>query len=337
MTASASPERRRQLRDVLEQVWTNLPWAAPGDLVTGALALPLAAGPPLLGRDGASLPHLLLPVDDPPRLDFRLAGVSVQVRTLLIDGRPQHFVDLACLRDGLTRVFLSLAVDVCARLAADPADPGTTAARVVDEWRALLAPGGAHWTRARCAGLFGELKILLRLLEGDPFAASSWTGPSGAAHDFRAGDRAVEVKTTLGAESRLITVHGWDQLEVPVGGALHLAWLRIGETTAPAGLTVRELLLQARAASAEPGILDTQLLLLGLPVAPDPEVDRRRFAMREERWYVVDDFFPRIVPASFSTGAVPAGIADLSYQIDLDTVTATGGSTEVLDALREAR
>jgi hypothetical protein len=332
VTATASPERRRQLRDVLEHVWADLPQAAPGALVTGALALPLPAGPALLGRDGTSLPHLLLPVAVPPRLDLRFAGVRVQVRTLTIGNHPQHFVDLACLRDGLARVFLSLAVDVCAGLAADPTDPGTTVGRVVDEWRALLAPGGTNWSRARCAGLFGELMILLRLLDADPGAAAWWTGPAGEAHDFRTGAAAIEVKTTLGAEGRLITVHGWDQLEVPAGGALHLVWLRVREADAPAGVSVREMILRARAATAHPSAFDSRVSLLALPAPPDPEIDRRCFVPQEERWYAVNDKFPRIVPSSFVAGAVPGGIADLSYRIDLDTVRATGDPDAALRA-----
>lgn len=320
MTTTTSPEQRRQLRHVLEQVWAELPPAGTGDLVTGVLALPLPAGPALLGRDGSSLPHLLVPVDAPPRLDIRLAGVSATVRTLLLDDRPQLFTDIACRRDGLVRVFLSLAVDVCAALAADPTDPGTTTARVVDDWRALFAPGGSKWTRARCAGLFGELTVLLRLLERDPAATTAWSGPTGAAHDFRSGARAIEVKTSSGAEGRLVTIHGWDQLEPPAGGVLHLAWLRVGEATGRTGRTVRDLLLEVRSTATEPSMVDALTVLLDLPAPPDPEVDRRRLSVDEERWYAVGDSFPRITPVSFATGAVPAGVVDLTYRVDLDTV-----------------
>jgi hypothetical protein len=56
---------------------------------------------------------------------------------------------------------------------------------------------------------------------------------------------------------------------------------------------------------------------------PDPgtsEVVDRKFVILEEQWLRVDSGFPRIIPATFTGRAVPAGVTGLEYLVNLDVV-----------------
>lgn len=320
--------RWRELRDILDRLWASARPHAPG-LGATVLPLPLPEGPVLAGEDTDGLPHLLLPVaaGHPRGVMLRTQGIGLEVRSLVMSGQPQMFVDLACRRAGLARVFLNLSVDVCMALAADARQPVTVVRRVLEDWKALLGGASESWTRARCGGLFAELTVLTRLLAIRSDAVDLWTGPSGAAQDFRSPGRAIEVKASLGPERRLVTLHGWDQLEEPADGVLHLNWFRLEEHTQ--GRTVRETLSKVTELSDGDPRLAKIISGLALPEPEDSEVDGRRFGVREELLFIVDGHFPRIVPTEFVGGVVPAGILDLQYTVDLDTVPA---SNRVSDA-----
>ena len=258
------------------------------------------------------------------------------VRALVVGDRPAVFADLACLRGDVREVFLSLVADACERVARAPADPAGAVRRSVEEWRSLFTGTGAGWTRARLAGLYAELTVLRRLLERHPGAARTWTGPEEAAQDFRAAGQAVEVKATLGGEGRVVRIHGSDQLDVPAGTALHLAWFRITDRPGDKdGETVRELLDAVVAAATDLTVLLDRIEHLALPAPGTSELDERRFAVLEERWLHVDTGFPKVVPASFAGGALPAGVAGLEYLVDLDVVpdTLAAEPEPVLDRL----
>jgi hypothetical protein len=323
MTTEPPADQRRRLQQVLDDIWSKV--AAPGApvaLLTAEVNLVTAGGVLRLGRDQDGLPHVLVPLPGSgSEQDLRgTSGVSVKVRHLLLDDEPTVFLDLACLRADLIHVFASLTVDVCARLAQQPAEPLEAVRAVMDEWRALLERERTAWTRARCAGLFAELVVLRMILASNSHALDAWTGPYGAAHDFRSPGRAIEVKATAGAEGRLVRIHGSDQLEQPSDGELHLAWFRLEDGRAGKGESVRAVLEAVAGEVGNPRRWVEYLDLLGLPPTEHSEVDRRAFVVVEQRWYGVGPGFPRIVPTSFAAGAVPAGVGAVEYLVDLDAV-----------------
>lgn len=332
-------ERHRRLRETVSGVWDQLcsDSAAPMPLLTAELALTTVAGSIRLARDTDGLPHLLVPLTGRPgpTTTYRSSGLLLAVRPLLVDDRPAMFADLACLRPDVREAFLSLVADACVRLATSPTDPAAALRRSVEEWRALFAGTSGPWTRTRLAGLFAELTVLRRLLDRHPRAASTWTGPEGAAQDFRASGQALEVKATLGGEGRMVRIHGSDQLDAPPGTPLHLVWFRLSDAPAEAGATVRELLDAVVAKATDLTVLLDRIERLGLPTPGTSEVEERRFAVLEERWLRVNATFPRVVPASFTGGALPAGVAGLEYLVDLDVVPGTSACDPafVLDRL----
>jgi hypothetical protein len=296
----------------------------------------LRGGAVRLGRDHEGLPHLLIPLPDARRGEVlkRTGGLTLTVRPLVLDGTPQTFVDLACLRTDLLHVFVSLAVDLRGRLEAGR-EPVGTVMESVAQWQSLFALGAMQWTRNKCAGLFAELTVLGRLLAIDPHAIGTWCGPLGAAQDFRGHRHAVEVKSTPGGEGRLIRVHGTDQLEVPARGDLLLAWFRLVEGDRTQGRSVRSTLEGVTRNCSDGRHLATCLAALALPPPPHPFLDDQVFSVAEERWLRVDEDFPRIVPSSFTTGAIPGGIAAVEYLVDLDVVPAAAVVTDPSHILRQ--
>jgi hypothetical protein len=326
MAGLTTAERRARLLSLLDDLWSQLDAAA----VTGSwsstdLDLNLGRdGTARLAVDADGRRHVLV-----PRPDFvkevrlvRTGGVEVGVRHLLGENdAPIVYVDVACTRPDLQEVFTGLAADVCEQLAGGTSDSQDVILEVLARWRALLEVGADAWTRERCAGLFAELSVLSRLLDRDVRAVEWWSGPAGEAHDIRGPGGAIEIKATAGREGRKIRIHGADQLEEPPDGPLFLAWVRLVEDAAR-GMTMRQIIDHVRGRSADGSAFDRKLAQLGAPPAGTAEFDGNAFLAVEERWHRVEDGFPRIVPATLVGGAVPGGVLDVEYTVDLDTVQA---------------
>ncbi|WP_159806419.1 PD-(D/E)XK motif protein [Cellulomonas citrea] len=309
-----------QVRAKLTSAWTTLhDRQAGGNRRLDAIQLdPLhVSGRPLLAAlDSDGRHHLLVPL--PTRAveleDSRSAGVQLTPRTLERAGGLQRYADLVCLRPDLIGVFSGLAADVAAAVIGSP-EPSTVVARKLNAWRELLETPPLTWSSGRVAGLFAELLVLRSLLELDPSATTSWSGPFGEAQDFRLGSEALEIKATLSPETRMISVHGWDQLEPPSGGHLTLGWFRL--RAHPDGDTVSELVGDCLQRANAAGDVRTRLDRLAIPDL-DAEPLAVRIKVVEERWYTVGPDFPTVVPARFANGHVPTGVVSLDYRVDLD-------------------
>lgn len=274
--------------------------------------------PMLAALDSDGRRHLLVPLPDSSGdvEDSRSAGVNLSTRTLDRPGGRQRYADLVCLRTDLAGVFAGLSADVCTAVIGSPA-PGLVVAQKLSAWRELFEAPQQAWSTGRVAGLFAELLVLRSLLELDSSATDAWRGPLGEAQDFRSGGHALEIKATLSPETRMVSVHGWDQLEAPVGGDLQLGWFRLRPDEH--GQTVTELVDECLARASAPGDIHTRLDRLAVPPL-DSGALLLRLRHVEERWFAVDDSFPAIIPARFTTGHVPTGVISVDYRVDLDTV-----------------
>jgi hypothetical protein len=316
------------LRRTLESLWHKLAQQpAPSGaktLQSTELALPTSAGPLRLALDSYGLPHLLVPLagDAGDVEDRRSSGVHLTTRTLIVDEMPVRFLDLECRRTALTGVFTGLAADICLMLAQAETAPEQAVPQTLESWRELL-DGRADWTTQRLAGLYGELLVLEHLLAVDATATNTWTGPTGAAQDFRNHPHAIEVKTTTSAQGRLIRVHGLEQLVRPQAGTLRIAWLRLVVSAAGVGDDVPSV-VERCVAVGEPHMILSRLDRLGLPALSSAELRVTSFTLADLRMYEVDDAFPSITPASFAAGVVPAGVSGVEYYVDLATVAASG-------------
>jgi hypothetical protein len=215
-------------------------------------------------------------------------------------------------------VFEHFVSAVADRVRLDPSDAIRALTEVLDKWRQFLTPAGAPVGRDTLAAALGELLVLRDIVYADPARrVDSWVGPFGGRHDYRRGTTALEVKTSRAHTSRDVTVHGEDQLDAPLGGSLHLHFVRLEEV--PSGgesvATVVDELLSVGVAADR---LYEALGACGIPVAELASTGDVSFDVRERVTIPVDGDTPRIVPGSFVGGARPTGVLDLSYVISLD-------------------
>ncbi|MDG4836940.1 PD-(D/E)XK motif protein [Micromonospora sp. WMMD967] len=317
------------LRRTLEGLWRDLterqPTSDDRTLQSIELALPTPAGPLRLASDSYGLPHLLVPVTKGTKdvEDRRSLGVHLTTRTLLTDDEVVRFLDLECRRTALTGVFTGLVADICMVIAGTESAPEQAVPKALEAWRELLG-GRPQWTPQQLAGLYGELLVLEHLLAVDPGAADTWTGPTGAAQDFRTHPNAIEVKTTTSAQGRLIRVHGLEQLVRPAAGSLRIVWFRL-EAAAPGAADDIPSIVERCLAAGEPHTILSHLDRLGLPALSSSEIRAASFSLIDQRLFEVDEEFPSITPTKFSSGMVPAGVSGIEYFVDLDTVPSLDG------------
>lgn len=318
------------LRAVLDQHWHHLgdaPASHADAVRASSLPVETPGGRLLAAVDADGKRHLMIPLQARQRVTHSPTGVALSIseRPLQSDDGYTRYADIACHRRELDDVFTGLCRDVLVALEIDPARPYHTARVVVDRWRQLFAPLPKALTLAQAIGLFGELLVLIRLLEEDPDAVRHWAGPEGDRHDFNDGLRAVEVKSVVTtSERRTVQVHGLDQLEAPVGGSLLLAWHRFENH--PEGESLPELVTRARKLCGDDLALLSKLARVGYRPSSDDHQDEPRLSLVESRWHLVDDGFPRLIAASITGGAPPNGVLDVHYTVDL-----AAASTEPLD------
>lgn len=189
---------------------------------------------------------------------------------------------------------------------------------MLERWQLFLSAGGPPPSADKLASLLGELLVLLDLVRADDQRrVDAWRGPYGSRHDFRRGGCAVEVKVTLAHTSRVVTIHGEDQLEAPGDGTLLLHFIRL-ERSDRSGRSVSDVIDELLALGAPAEQLFGALSNAGLTVAQLAHASGIGFDIRERLTFPVTDAVPRIVPASFTDGARPLGVVDLQYKVDLD-------------------
>jgi hypothetical protein len=319
-----------ELVDQIRLGWVVLAEAgAPGtaDVRTHSLR-----GPWLLGIDAEAMPCLLTEVGEPGPEDSD-GAVTVTNRELDTAEGRRNFIVVSCRQLSLRDVFDHFAAGVVeAGLESPDRHPAATALAVLARWRELFRPASAALGPLELAALVAELLVLEEIVARDPAGSLSvWAGPGGARHDFRQGNVAIEVKSTLSHTARRASINGIDQLEAPPGGSLTLAWHRL-ERVAGGPHSVFGLADRIIAAGAPAGQLYGLLEQAGSPPSLREAHEAVRFDLRERAFFAVDGDFPRIVPASFPAGA-PAGVDDLRYTVELPGPDAALGTSTVEELL----
>jgi hypothetical protein len=261
-------------------------------------------------------------------------GLELRDSVLLQRGLPVRFIDLTCRGERLEAVFEKVVADIIRRLGAG-GEPACGIEEAITDFRSLLV--GANRDRPTlevALGLLGELVILNRLLAVRNDAWELWLGPTGARHDFRGGGRAIEVKTSLRAQSRTIEVSAIDQLMAPQDGSLHLAHLDL-EFDAAGALSIPGEAERAQRIASDPGAVADRLAMVGYVPELANDWTAFRFGMLSTEFYSVADGFPRLTPASFAEDPLPAGVSHFRYRVDLDFASGFRVAPASVDGLLE--
>jgi len=281
--------------------------------------LVISQGPVLFAIDSQGVRLVLFPIEMDATVDEdrHSAGVQLHSRTLSDEGSEHRYVSLVCMKTRLTDVFTALVGDVLTRLSAHSERPDLICGEVLTEWRELLARElGRGLSYEARVGLFGELWTLRQLIQLTPTALRAWVGPDGARHDFMAADVSLETKTSAVRRGRFAGIHGVEQLQAFPDSRLYLVFIRVEHVPA-GGQTISEIARDIVGLGADRLELFERLARLGCDGGQDDLPADDRFRVTEERFYAVEESFPRITTESFHHNHVPAGVTGLSYEIDL--------------------
>jgi hypothetical protein len=304
-------------RQDLDALWTVLETQPPnaGIEVTDT-GYTVAAGAALAGLDSQLRRQVLIPLLPGEAAHTDTRGRAVHVVRVAIG--QEQFLALQCLSPDLHTVFTQFARELLVSVEGAPS-PARAASQVFERWRALFSEAAQRGLLGaeRLIGLLGELltlEILLRL--GAPSDLAIWAGPSGQQHDFRTPSHALEVKSTLVREGRIVCISSIDQLDVPVGVRLWLAHHRLDRD--PAGFNLPEVVQRVLSQGGSRSRLATHFDQLGVDLEDLGAYVEARFRLAGSWAYdVKGPDFPRITRSSFNDGMLPPGTLRFSYSIDL--------------------
>lgn len=285
--------------------------------------------------DGDGRPRLLLPIRASDHVASIGDSVAVTVATASYDlaGTPVRYLDLTCVIASLEGVFAEVGDEIINRISGGNSAVEACAS-TINDFRSLLARPEDEIESQRITGLLGELLILRRLLLIDPQAWQKWFGPESDRHDFHAGVLSLEVKTSSRVGNRIVRISAIDQLLEPSGGELVLVLCAL-EVTKGGALSVGEVASEVAALASDHMAVRDMLARMG---CMDPESDawnRLRYRQEGESAWSVRDGFPRLVPSSLAGGALPAGVGEVRYALDLGAADAFLMSDEELQIYLE--
>jgi hypothetical protein len=323
----------------LAAVWTVLE-SAPPDAGVEAVGTgyEVVAGELLAGVDGDGRRYLLIPLlaGEAARVDTK--GRAVHLIRLQHGGA--HYLAVACVARELYSVFTQFTRELVSSVeAAD--SPARAAAEAFERWRALFSEATLRGvlSEERLIGLLGELLTLESLLiKNAPRDLGYWTGPLGEAQDFRTGTHAVEVKSTLAREGRIISIASIDQLQPPPAAELCLIHHRLDRD--PNGFNIADMIDRLTSSGAARRALAAGLRENDVNIDDLKIYGGRRYREVESRTYDVQSFaFPKITRGSFKGGDTPPGTLRISYSIDLTneppTPLSANGADDFIKAMAE--
>lgn len=176
------------------------------------------------------------------------------------------------------------------------------------EWKELL---GNRNIDDRIYDILGELCVLRQLIESGE--EPEWNGPTGASYDIELPDRFVEVKSSTVRDKREVTISSQFQLNPP-DKTLDLVFCQF-EPTVQTGESIDSVIAWFVGIGYNVSALNEKLASKGFEIGMSSR--KRTFLLHSMLKYTVDETFPRITPASFVGGALPASITKISYTVDL--------------------
>ena len=180
------------------------------------------------------------------------------------------------------------------------------------EWKDLL---GNKSIDNRVYDVLGELCVLNYLIANGEDA--NWNGPSGASYDIETDVRFVEVKSSVVRDRKEITISNQFQLDPP-NKHLDLVFCQF-EPSVVSGVSINLLVDQLKDKGINIGSINQKLKELGFEEGRSSR--NKTFILHSMLKYTVDSTFPRITPASFIGGVMPAGITKITYTVDLSGMT----------------
>ena len=190
----------------------------------------------------------------------------------------------------------------------------------VKRWKAFMAgKKRGVLSSEEIRGLFGEITFLQQLLNrhyDEIEAVNAWQGPDGIHQDFIFNDIAVEVKALSGRERSSVRISSEDQFE-SLNDRLFLKVFRLVEMPdSDRALSLNDLVQKVETQLSNYDALEEfQDKLAKAGYVEINEYDSPEFIVREERTYLVEDDFPKLIRSE-----LPDGVTKVRYEIELETI-----------------
>ena len=216
-------------------------------------------------------------------------------------------------------MFLALCEDVVEGMLDAHTETGAVERMVerLKRWQAFLGRHGPEGlTPAAQRGLFGELWFLRKHLLGvrsHDEAISAWSGPAAASQDFNLPGGVVEVKTTCAVTPHQIAISNVRQLDAGEAPRLILYLLVVDEneahgTSLPAMVNA----IRDNIDGESRDRFDNALQMAGYLDVQRHLYIRPRFQIVRERFFDVQEGFPRLLASD-----LPTGVEQVRYAVAL--------------------
>jgi len=244
-------------------------------------------------------------------------GFSVHA-DMLAPGRYGRTRLMVTLTDGRYRdIFHALAEDVVTKLGEVATEEEAVCLFItrLSRWQSFMRKHGATGLSLEARrGLLGELFLLRNHLLGrcrQDIAIASWKGCRSANHDFQFPFGSIEVKTTSSNTPHAFHVSNIKQLDSPGQGQLYVFFVLVEESEAgnvslPGVIdSLQDELDGAALNSFEECLVEAGYLESKREIYLSP-----RYSIRRERFFRVDDSFPRL-----RDDVLPSGVEEVKYQV----------------------
>lgn len=255
-------------------------------------------------------------VECPESLEISEGFAGARLRTVerIVAGQHRRFLRLESSKEWLRNEFGL----ICAHMVSVGHGSSARSALLADplvwweRWRHLLGNALIH---KHGYDVLAELLALETLInKGNAY---EWSGPFGGVVDIKTPTTDYEVKSTISRYGAAITISGQFQLAASSGKPLELVHFRFEPVDN--GLSIDLVCDRLIALGVDAVMLEGALQRLGMEAGCSAR--KEAYNLLEVRSYIVDDSFPRITPASFKGGALPAGVVQLEYGVDLSGLT----------------
>jgi hypothetical protein len=256
-----------------------------------------------------------IPYDGEDDINESFANARIYSDTIVFDDHSvKKALILSTSTEGIETTFSALCYELI-----EPGFNGEKRLQILasplEWWKAWKEMLGNRNIDPRIYDVLGELCVLKKLLaSGDD---ANWNGPDGASYDIETDWGFIEVKSTIVKDKREVTISNPTQLDPP-GKPLNLVLCQF-EPTILTGVSIDSVLDEFASMGYSTALLNSKLSKMGF----DPGMSSRKktFILHGMLKYTVGSDFPRITPASFVGGVMPAGITKFTYTVDLSGMT----------------
>ena len=262
-----------------------------------------------LAKDIEECCHLLIKVPDD--LDIEEDdGTNVinieEIELINEDNEKNQYINIACTHNYYERDFLYYITELIHKVKQESQrNINVTALRTLEEFEFTFAKKRSSIrSEGKLIGLFGELYVLLKILEQNEFLLTSWKGWQGFKWDFLNNLIAFEIKTARKTKIPKCKISSLDQLKQPDDGELFLIYIPLFKEE-PRGLSFKEIKEKIESITSQPHRFNDILKKIGLN--PEDESSYKQiesYTIKEDelKIYKVGENFPRITSHSHARG-----------------------------------